>query len=218
MFFVKYGKGRYLQDIIDGYIRFAPISMYREWEQDAYSNGVADPFDGMARSKVDILRFISSNEEKCLVGNIEINIDLEGMEKLGVFCLSQYESVIHMRNNCNKMLEMFPETTHVLVIHSPNTFAKDIQTALPRVAGGTVRYGDEMRPPQHADDMWKQALYKRTRYAYQNEFRFIFTREEFNVPFSYRYENHSKMSLLNVDEIDLFIADSIGNDIGLRNR
>lgn len=218
MFFVKYSKKKYLKDIINGYIRFSPISSYREFEQDAYENGIADPYDGMARLVISSMTYHSKEgKTKDYKGNILANIDLEDMEKLGVFCLAEYNDVAEMDSHYKTLLEKFPGTTHILIIHSPNTFAKDLQIALPILAGGTVRYGEKMQPPNHADDMWQQALYKRSQYAYQKEFRFVITRSKFNVPFSYKYENNSHMTLLKIGDIEQFIAENYNKDIEIKN-
>lgn len=216
MFFVKYSKRKYLQDIIDGYIRFSPISSYREYEKDAYENGIADPYDGMGRIIANDLTYTyEDGTQKTISGNIIINVDLDGMDKLAVFCLAQYESGEDMRNHYQTMLEKFPDTTHVLIIHTPDTFAKDIQSILPMVGGGTVSYGQVMHPPQKVSDMWLQTLYKRPQYSYQKEFRFVITNSSFEVPFSYKFKNHSKMTLLAAEEIGNYISENTDKEIAL---
>lgn len=218
MFFVKYSKEKYLQDIIDGHIRFSPIFTYREYEEDAYENGIADPYDGMGRIVANDLTYTyEDGTQKTISGKITINVDLGGMNKLAVFCLAQYESVEDMRNHYETMLEKFPETTHVLIIHTPDTFAKDIQSVLPMVGGGTVRYGQVMHPPQKESDMWLQALYKRQQYSYQREFRFVIPNSSFDVPFSYQFENHSKMTLLAAKDIGSYIIENLNNDIEMED-
>ena len=214
MFFVKYSKGKYLQDIIDGYIRFAPIFTYREFEKDAYENGIADPYDGMGRITANDLTYILEDDaQKTIRGKITMNVDLDGMDKIAVFCLSQYESVEDMRNHYKIMLEKFPETTHVLIIHTPDTFAKDIQNVLPMVGGGTVRYGQVKYPPQKESDMWQQTLFKSKQYTYQKEFRFVITNSSFGVPDSFKFKNHSKMTLLAVGDIEHYISENIDKEI-----
>ena len=218
MFFVKYSKEKYLQDIIDGHIRFSPIFTYREYEKDAYENGIADPYDGMGRIIANDLAYTCEDgTQKTISGKITINIDLDGMNRLAVFCLAQYESVEDMRNHYEIMLEKFPETTHVLIIHTPDSFARDIQNILPMVGGGTVRYGHVMHPPLHASDMWLQALYKRQQYSYQKEFRFVIPNSSFDVPFSYKFRNNSKMTLLAAKEIGNYISENLNKKIEMED-
>ena len=77
VFFVKYGKKRYLQDIIDGQIRFAPVFTYRKYEQSCYENGIFDPYYGMGRIVTNELTYLSEDGvSKSLNGKITINIDL----------------------------------------------------------------------------------------------------------------------------------------------
>ena len=211
---MKYSKERYLQDIVDGYVRFSPIFTYRKYEKNAYENGIADPCDGMGRVTASALTFTHEDgNKKTINGKVTINVDLDGMDRLAVFCLAQYESVEDMRNHYKTMLEKFPETTHVLIVHTPDTFARDIQKVLPMVGGGTVRYGQVMYPPQNVSDMWLQALYKRQQYSYQKEFRFVITNSKFDLPFSYKYENHSKMTLLPAEDIEHYISENLGKEI-----
>ena len=203
---------------MSGYIRFSPIFKYREYEQNAYESGIADPFDGMSKIVTEHATYITKDgEERQINGKISINIDLEGMKKLGVFCLAQYESIEDMDQHYRIMLEKFPDTTHILVIRTPHTFAKDIQSVLPTVAGGTVRYGEKMNPPLNYEDMWLQALYKRQAYSYQREFRFVITGYQLEDSVSYKYDNRSEMTLLSVYEIESFIENNKGIDIEVHN-
>jgi len=116
------------------------------------------------------------------------------------------------------MIKKFPETSHVLVIHSPGIFAKDLQKAIPKLAGGTVKNGQTFFPTIKTENMWLQLLYKRKPYAYQKEFRFVIINSKFEVPFSFEYENHSKMTMLEIKEIEEFIKYNSDKDTDITNQ
>ena len=102
----------------------------------------------------------------------------------------QYDDLAEMENRYEEMFDRFPESTHCLIIFTPNQFAKDIQSIMPTIAGGTVLYGEQMMPPLEYKNRWEQGLYKRSKFSYQNEFRFIITNSSFDVPFTYKMNNH----------------------------
>lgn len=216
MIFVKYGEEEHLRQIQEGYIRFSPIFTYREYEEDAYSkvmNGIADPYDGMARVIPESVTLQTEDEKSTFKGNIILNLDIEGMYKMGIFCMSQYSDLLEMQKYWKEMFVKFPKSTHALLIHDSDVFMAELQKTLPLVAGGSVTYAEEMQPPLTADELWTQALYKRPQYAYQKECRFILPNSQFETPFTYKIDNMARMTLLSKNKIEEYIGVNCTNNL-----
>ena len=208
MIFVKYVKEENLNVIKKGFIRFTPLFMYREYEEEDGNNGISDPYDGMGRLQSRQLLYEKDSKAEVFNGEVVVNVDLEGMPKLAVFCLSQYDDLAEMENRYEEMFDRFPESTHCLIIFTPNQFAKDIQSIMPTIGGGTVLYGEQMMPLLEYKNRWEQGLYKRSRFSYQKEFRFIITNSSFDVPFTYKMNNHSEMVLLEKKDVKRYIVEN----------
>lgn len=204
MIFVKYGKEEHLRKIMDGSIRFCPLQVYREIE-DKFQDGTADTLEGFSRIKADKFTFINGKVEgsnKILPGKFVLNINLCGAERIPVFCITKYTSIDEMKICYKSMVQKIKDTTHALIVYTPNVFIDDIRNTCDDIVSGDVIYNDFSEPVQNVKDLYKQAFVKREQYQYQKEYRFAFREKKIDKPFSIEYKNNSTMKLLKIDDIE----------------
>lgn len=200
MIFAKYGKKEHLNKIMNGSIRFCPLQLYRGIE-DKYKDGTADALEGYSIKKADKVSFTNGKVGKILTGRLVLNINLCGVERIPVFCISKYISISEMKNCYKSMAQKIKDTTHVLIIYTPDIFIDDIRTACDDIVSGDVMYGNDKEPEKNVMDIYKQAFVKREQYKYQKEYRFVFREKKIDKPFSIEYINNSTMKLLKIDDI-----------------
>jgi hypothetical protein len=184
MILVKYGKLNHLEMLQNGIIRFAPLSYYRKYEKEQdVENGISDNLEGMAIDKVDNVRFDFPNGlVREYLGNITINMDLEGSELTPIFCISTYKNISEFKDSMIEMKRRFKEHTHYLLIEDWEQFRDDVHKISDGITSGLVTYQDEIPIVINETETWRYSFYKRNRYSYQNEYRFVMTNESIMEP------------------------------------
>lgn len=199
MILVKYGKKEHLQALCEGEMRFAPLSFYRRYEEGDIS-GIADPYEGMVIEKPENVRFDFPNgSRREYSGEITLNLDFEGTDRIPVFCMSTYKNIIEYEENKASIKEMFPSHTHCLIIDSGERFRDDVCSSLHGVLGCDVIYQDEIPFLSDRDKVWIYAFFKRSKYSYQREFRFVHSTCLINVPKIFKFDSTVTMRMESID-------------------
>ena len=140
LFFVKFGKKEHLEELADGKVYFSNSRCFNKIEKEQIIRGQGDLLDGrmiINANNAEMIEHISN--EKIRLGKVNLNIGVDGVEKMPVFCLTagffddckNYSSVDKYKIKFNEkkekvIREHFKDADSALLIEKPNDLIKSI--------------------------------------------------------------------------------------------
>ena len=229
LFLIKFQKKKYLEEIINGLIRFTPSQNYIKQEMLLHDKGQGDMLEGKMLIRGQAKYY--NDDFCCIVPNANVKVDIQNVNNMPITCflLGTKNDCIKYKDNKNYIIKLTNDTIQTikndfhnpdsaLIIPNPQKYINDMKTTFNAVASSIRYYNYDIQTVQRLnflssgdENVRCDKLYYKYRYRHllckdisfknQKEYRFIRTDILIDKAEKYYFPFNYDYRLISTDEL-----------------